>query len=226
MRCVVDLHCHSSASFDSKLEPAELVAAALAAGLTHLAITDHETLDGALRARELAPDGLTIIVGEEIRTTDGDMIGLFLRKPIPSGQSPSATSAAIRKQRGIVGLPHGFDPYRPSIGVDRVLPDALRELGQLVDYVEIHNGRVADPRANERAAEFAHLVGLPGVAASDTHTLPEVGTGAVVLHGPIKSAASLRKALAHPQGLIVKEARDAESRRSRRRFTRLFVKRG
>ena len=225
MRCVVDLHCHSSASFDSKLGPVELMAAALAAGLTHLEITDHETLDGALRARELAPDGLTIIVGEEIRTTDGDLIGLYLTKPIPKGMSPGATSAAIRKQRGIVGLPHGFDPYRPSVGVDLVLPDALRELGQLVDYVEIHNGRVADPRANERAAEFAHIVGLPGVAASDSHTLAEVGTGAVVLRGPIRGAASLRKALAHPEGLVVREPRAETPRRRLGPLTRLFERR-
>jgi predicted metal-dependent phosphoesterase TrpH len=206
MRCVVDLHCHSSASFDSRVEPAELVRVAAAAGLTHLAITDHDRLEGALRARDVAPDKLTIIIGQEIRSTSGDLIALFVESPIESGLSVEESVAEIRVQHGLVGLPHGFDPYRPSIGVDRVLPDDLRRLADLVDYVEIHNGRVTDQRANGRAAEFAKSLEIPGVAVSDAHTVAEVGTCAVVLEGHIDSAQTLREALAHPVGLIVREA--------------------
>ncbi len=223
MRCVVDLHCHSSASFDSKLEPADLVRAAAAAGLTHLAVTDHDQLDGAREAKSLAPEGLTIIVGQEIRTSSGDLIALFVDNLIRSGMSPEKSVAAVRKQRGLVGLPHGFDAYRPSIGVDRVRADELKELAALVDYVEIHNGRVIDQRANERAAEFAHSLRIPGVAVSDTHTLAEVGTCAVVLNGPIASATTLKRALAHPAGLIVKEAPAASQGRGLGRVIRRFA---
>ncbi|MGZ6345193.1 MAG: PHP domain-containing protein, partial [Candidatus Limnocylindrales bacterium] len=81
-RCFVDLHCHSAASFDSLSKPADLVRLAAERGLTHLAITDHERIDGALAARDLAPPELTVIVGEEIRSADGDLLGLFLEHTV------------------------------------------------------------------------------------------------------------------------------------------------
>ena len=96
----VDLHCHSSASFDSLSRPADLVRVAAERGLTHLAITDHERLDGALEGREHAPAGLTVIVGEEIRSADGDVLGLFLKEAVAPGLSASETVDAIHAQGG------------------------------------------------------------------------------------------------------------------------------
>src|SRR5437867_497357 len=89
----VDLHCHTSASFDSLATPAAVVRAAAARGLTHLAITDHDRIVGALEAQALAAreaPGLTVLVGQEIRTTGGDMIGLFLHEPVAPGLAPAA----------------------------------------------------------------------------------------------------------------------------------------
>ena len=210
-RCVLDLHTHSSSSFNSRIDPRELVRLALRAGLTHLAITDHEKIEGALRARDRAAPGLVVIVGEEIRSTAGDVIALYVDTEIPGGMSFVETVAAIRSQGGIVGLPHGFDAYRPSVGVGRDRPDDLLILAHSVDYVEIHNGRVSTTRANERAAEFAQAHGLPGVAASDAHRPADVGRCAVVLRGPIESAEDLRAALAGERSLIVREpAADGE----------------
>src|SRR4030067_2967544 len=85
-----DLHCHSSASFDSLSRPKDLVRLARQRGLTHLAITDHERIEGALAAREPAPQGLTGIVGAEVRSTDGDVIGLDLERTLPPGLSALA----------------------------------------------------------------------------------------------------------------------------------------
>ena len=87
-RAFADLHSHSSASFDSLASPAKMMAKAVRIGLTHLAITDHERIDGALRARDAAPAGLTLIVGQEVRTSAGDLIGLFLERAVPPGLSP------------------------------------------------------------------------------------------------------------------------------------------
>ena len=115
-RAFADLHAHSSASFDSLASPRDLVAKAVRTGLTHLAITDHERIDGAQRARDLAPAGLTVIVGEEVRTSAGDLIGLFLERAVPPGLSPAETAAAIHEQGGVVGLPHPFDRFRSSGG--------------------------------------------------------------------------------------------------------------
>jgi hypothetical protein len=194
-RAFLELHCHSSSSFDSLAAPAKLVAKARRIGLTHLAITDHERVDGALRARDLAGDDLVVIVGEEVKSADGDLIGLYLERAVPPGLSAAETAAAIRAQGGIVGVPHPFDGFRSSGGARAGNDDhRFEELAALVDYVEVHNARAVGS-ANPRAAAFATLHGLAGVAASDAHSLTELGVAQTVVEGPIRDAAALLAAL-------------------------------
>jgi predicted metal-dependent phosphoesterase TrpH len=114
-RSFVDLHCHTKASFDSLSAPAAVIKAAAERGLTHLAITDHDRIDGALEAQALAPAGLTVIVGEEVKTRDGDLICVFLERGIPPGLSADETIAAAREQGALVGIPHPFDRLRGSL---------------------------------------------------------------------------------------------------------------
>ena len=173
-RFFADLHTHSNASFDSLASPASLVRTAAARGLTHLAITDHDRIDGALAARDLAgsiaPE-LTVIVGSEVRTADGDLICLFLERPIAVGLPADAAIAEARAQGGLVGIPHPFDRLRGSL-----LRDArLERLASEVDWIETHNARVALGNGNQRAAELAHELGVPGIAVSDAHSAFEVG---------------------------------------------------
>lgn len=197
-----DLHVHSSASFDSLSRPADLVRAAIQRGMTHLAITDHERLDGALRARDLAPPELRVIVGEEVRTSGGDIIGLYLERPVPAGLPFADAVAAIREQGGLVGLPHPFDRFRSS-GGSRVgtVGEALKELARQVDFVEVHNAR-AMGGGNARAAAFAVQHGLPGVAASDAHTVQELGLAYTILPGDPVSAWEMREALAEARLIL------------------------
>jgi predicted metal-dependent phosphoesterase TrpH len=186
----IDLHCHTSASFDSLSDPVKVARAAAARGLTHLIVTDHDRIDGALRARDAAPDGLTVIVGEEVRTADGDLIAAFLQSPVAPGASAADTVAAVRDQGGLVGIPHPFDRFRGSL-----LNDArMASLAPLVDWVETHNARMLG-NGNERATEFAveHL--LPGVAVSDAHAIVEVGVAYSVLTGDPSTPAGLLAAL-------------------------------
>jgi len=194
-RAFLDLHCHSSASFDSLARAEDLVRVAAERGLTHLAITDHERIDAALRARDSAPASVTVIIGEEIRTTAGDMIGLFLERAVAPGMSPAETAAAIREQGGLVGIPHPFDRFRRS-GLNLAAAAALEATARVADYLEIHNARVPFGDANMRAAELAHRLGMPGVAASDAHSTLEVGVAYTMADGPITSADDLRAALA------------------------------
>jgi len=193
-RSFADLHVHTSASYDSLSRPAAVLRAAAARGLTHLAITDHETLDGALRARDASPPRLTVIVGQEVRTTGGDMIGLYLTEPVAPGRSPAETAAAIHEQGGLVGLPHPFDRYRGSGGWGRTEAQ-LAELAELLDFVEGWNARIMLGDGNVRAAEFALAHGLPAVAASDAHTVMEVGVAYTILHGSPDDATAMRAAL-------------------------------
>jgi hypothetical protein len=212
----VDLHCHTSWSPDSLNRPEDVVRVAAERGLTHIAITDHGRIEGALAARDAAPDGLTVIVGQEIRTHEGDLIGLFIERPIAAGLSAKDAAEAVRAQGGLVGLPHPFDRFRGSllarraprggadaarIDADPLDSDPLDAFAPLVDYVETFNARVPMSGANDRAAEWAARHGLPGVAVSDAHTLLEVGVAYLILDGPLADAGSLRAAL--PAGTIV-----------------------
>jgi predicted metal-dependent phosphoesterase TrpH len=193
-RFFADLHTHSNASFDSLASPASLVRAAATRGLTHLAITDHDRIEGALEGRAAAADiapGLTVIVGEEVRTADGDLICLFLEGAIPPGLSAEETIAEARAQGGLVGIPHPFDRFRGSL-----LRDAgMERLAPLVDWVEAHNARVAAGRGNERAATFARSHDLGEIAVSDAHSAFEVGVAYTVFDGDPSTAAGLLAAL-------------------------------
>ena len=176
-RYFVDLHCHTNASFDSLSDPRKVVEAAATRGLTHLAVTDHDRIEGALRARDAAPPELTVIVGEEIKTADGDLIALFLEQVVEPHRPARETIEAVRAQGGLVGIPHPFDKFRGSMLKD----PRLEAIAQLVDWVEAHNARVVGGTGNERAQQFAREMGLPGIAVSDAHSVLEVGVAYTAL---------------------------------------------
>ncbi len=190
-RAFIDLHCHTSASFDCLAKPADVARAARTRGLTHLVVTDHDRIEGALAARDAAPDGLTVIVGEEVKTADGDLICAFLERAIPPGMSAVETVAAAREQGGLVGIPHPFDRMRGSL-----LKDArMTSLAPLVDWVETHNARLVG-KGNDLAAEFAQEHGLPGVAVSDAHSVLEVAVAYIAVEGDPSTPAGLLASLA------------------------------
>jgi len=193
-RAFVDLHCHTRGSFDCLSAPKDVVKAAAARGLTHLAITDHDRIDVALEARELAPAGLTILIGEEVKTRDGDLIAMFLERAIPPGMSAADTIAAVREQGGLVGLPHPFDKLRGSILRD----ESMAHVVSAVDWVETHNARLIG-KGNELALEFAMERGLPGVAVSDAHSVMEVGVAYTAVDGDPSTPAGLLAALARSE---------------------------
>jgi predicted metal-dependent phosphoesterase TrpH len=191
----MDLHCHTRGSFDSLTDPISAVRTAASRGLTHLAITDHENIDAAQRARDAVArdarlDDITVIVGEEVRTLDGDLVCLFLEQAIPRGLPAVETIARVRDQGGLVGIPHPFDRFRGSLFRDAVLEGITEQ----VDWVEGHNGRIIGS-GNERARAFAHEHGLPAIAASDAHSQVEIGVAYTRVIGDPSTAAGLLAAL-------------------------------
>jgi hypothetical protein len=144
----------------------------------------------AVEARELAPPGLTVIVGEEVKTLEGDLICLFLERAIPPGLPATEAIAIARAQGGLVGIPHPFDRLRGSLLRDA----AMGSLVPLVDWVEVHNARLVG-RGNEQAAEFAMANGLPGVAVSDAHSIMEIGVAYTALDLDPSTPAGLLAAL-------------------------------
>jgi predicted metal-dependent phosphoesterase TrpH len=190
----VDLHCHTRASFDGVAEPEALVTRAAQRGLTHLAITDHETLDGALRAAASAPAGIHVLIGCEVNTPEGDLIFVFLQRALPRGLSAREAIDAGREQGALVGIPHPYDPARRSLLRD----PANEELVGMVDWVEAWNGRVTSAAVNAQAAALAVRTGRPGIGASDAHTLLEIGTAYTTMNGDPSTPAGLLAALRGP----------------------------
>jgi predicted metal-dependent phosphoesterase TrpH len=173
----VDCHLHTVASGDAVLTIEQLAEGARSNGLDVVCVTDHNETSAAFAAagRDL---GVRIVVGEEIRTPDGDVIGLFLTERIPYVLPLAEVVARIRAQGGLVYVPHPFDLQRSSLG--GVLP-GLCERGD-VDVVEVFNAKIADQALNDRAAALAAAYGLPGAAGSDAHD-PD-GVGAAYLEMP------------------------------------------
>jgi hypothetical protein len=169
-RIKLDMHTHSEYSPDSRTPLATQARALLAAGIDVVCATDHNTIEGALRLREIAR-GVRVIVGEEISTRDGEIIGLFLESPIPRDLTGEETIARIRAQGGVVSVPHPFSRNRRY----HLRRDALEQLWPLIDCLEVFNAREAFATDNRRAAAFAKERNIPGAAGSDAHRASEIG---------------------------------------------------
>ena len=193
----VDMHVHSLYSYDGYLTFPALDAACRRRNITAVAIADHNGIGGALLAAALYEKGrirTRIIVAEEVRTSQGEIIGLFLRDRIPPGMSMADTIRAIREQDGLVYLNHPFGYAHRAAGLDI---RALEDLWDKIDIVEVFNGRNMDPRANVLAASLAGLRRKPGGVGSDAHSAWEVGRSYVSMpdfHGPQEFLAALHGA--------------------------------
>lgn len=188
----VDLHSHTMWSGDSTTTPDELAEAVGAAGIDVLCITDHNAVAGAV---ELA-DRLDcrVVVGEELRTHAGEIIGLFLTERIPVGLGPADTCRRIHEQGGVVYVPHPFDPMRANLRVDTL--DDLVAHG-LVDAIEVRNAKTSLESLNRRADEYASTHGLRAGAGSDAHVPDAVGAAYVEMpdfDGPASFLESLEEA--------------------------------
>ncbi|HEY8483219.1 MAG TPA: PHP domain-containing protein [Longimicrobiales bacterium] len=167
-RVRVDMHVHTSGSFDCVSDPERVVETAAARGIDWVCITDHNEIEAALRLKERYPG--RVIVGEEVKTAEGvDIIGLFLTERIPKGTPARETCERIRAQGGIVYIPH---PYAGGKGGSGRI---LLEIGDLVDAMEGFNARIHFRRLNEKAVRWAEEHGVPVGAGSDAHSLAEVG---------------------------------------------------
>jgi predicted metal-dependent phosphoesterase TrpH len=173
----VDCHLHTSVSGDAVTSIDELAEQVEQERLDVVCITDHNVTAAAVAAAERGI-GARVIVGEEIRTRDGDVIGLFLTERIPYVLPLAEVTALIRAQGGLIYLPHPFDPGRSSLGsvAEQLCADGL------ADVIEVFNAKISDQSLNQQAAQLAARFGLPGGAGSDAHD-PD-GIGAAYLAMP------------------------------------------
>ncbi len=165
----VDFHVHTCYSPDSLLSLEAVIETCRRRRLDKVAITDHNTIAGALALREMAPE--LVIVGEEIKTPAGELIAYFLKEEIPGGFSPQETIACIRAQGGVVGVPHPLDRLRR----EAMRRTNLMEVIDQVDVLEAFNARTTFSADNRKAEELARQRGLLVTAGSDAHTACEIG---------------------------------------------------
>jgi predicted metal-dependent phosphoesterase TrpH len=176
----LDLHNHTAFSPDGLMSPAVLLAAARARGLSCIAITDHNTIRGAIQGAALAESDPTlprVIPGMELSTRDGEVIGLYLSEEIPARLTAVEAIVRIKAQGGLVCLPHPFDVSRRGTISRRALVGAA----ELADIIEVVNGRSLGPWGATKAQALARRLGKPGGAGSDAHRTGEVGSAYLVV---------------------------------------------
>ena len=166
---LAELHCHTCYSSDSLVLPARLLEVCRRRGIDKVAITDHNTIEGALEAARLDPN--RVIVGEEIKTRKGELIAYFVCEEIPPGLEPEEAIERLRSQGAFISVSHPLDRLRGKAWSI----DDLRSILPLVDALEVFNARNWCSRSNRRAAGLVAEYGKLGTAGSDAHTYAELG---------------------------------------------------
>lgn len=165
----IDLHTHSTGSPDGGITSAQYQSLLRNEALHFIAITDHDRIDIAQEIQRQLGDN--IIVGQEITTRDGEIIGLFLTTPVAAGKSAAETAQEIHEQGGLVYIPHPFETVRKG-----VTKETLDAIASFVDIVEVHNGRAVFQNKGPQAAAWARLHNTAPAASSDAHGIKGIGT--------------------------------------------------
>ena len=171
----VEFHCHTIYSADSLARPEAVLAACRQKGIDRVVITDHNTTAGALAAQKIDPE--RVIVGEEILTTEGELLAAYVKEEIPAGLDPIETIDRLRQQGAFISVSHPFDIHRKG----HWKAEALNEILPLVDAIEIFNARCLLSEFNRNAAALANTHGLSGTAGSDAHAPLEIGQAVQIL---------------------------------------------
>ena len=193
----VDLHMHTDHSHDCATPVESLLETARDRGLGAIAVTEHNEISGAVAAAAIADQyGVKVILGEEVKTaSQGEVIGLFITEKIERGMTLAETVAEIKRQGGLVYVPHPFDRMHAVPDYEHLLP-----IVDQIDLIEIYNPRVALDTFNEEAARFAAKYRIPAAAGSDSHVTQGLGTARVRMrdfNGPEEFLESLREAEIH-----------------------------
>jgi predicted metal-dependent phosphoesterase TrpH len=188
----IELHCHTYHSKDSLMYPEQVLEECILKGIDRVAITDHNAIEGAFEASALDPD--RVIIGEEIMTTAGELLGYYMKAFVPPDLTPLETISRLREQGAFISVAHPFDYTRRGAWKR----DALFEILRLVDAIEVFNARTWSSAANQFAADVASSEGILGTAGSDAHAACEIGRA--VMTTPIfDDPDSMRLALSSAQ---------------------------
>ncbi len=190
-----EFHTHTRFSHDSAMGRLAYLIMLKIKGVKAVAVTDHNTAEGALYLKPfLEKHGIKVIIGEEIFTSRGEIIGLFLKETVKPGMTPEKTAEAIKSQGGLIYVPHPYDEKRRATVLAE---DAIEALKNSIDLIEIHNGRNAKREFSEKQEEIALKYGITPIIGSDAHTFFELGRNYVVMEdfsGPGQMMENIKKA--------------------------------
>lgn len=190
---IVELHSHSYASYDSRLQPTDIVSACREKGIDKLAVTDHHSIRGAVELHALAPQ--LVIVGEEIMTTHGELLAYFVEEEVPRGLTPEEAIARLKAQGAVISVPHPFDRWRGGAWRESDLMAIL----PLVDAIEVFNSRCVFKGDNTRALAFARQHGKLCAVGSDAHYRLELGRAVLKMPHVPNAAVELLAGLAQAE---------------------------
>jgi predicted metal-dependent phosphoesterase TrpH len=173
--CQVELHSHTLWSKDSLTPFETIIRLCRERGVDRIAITDHNTAEGAFAMQKIAPE--LVIVGEEIMTTQGELLAYFVKETVPPNLTPETAIRRLRQQGAVISVAHPFDRLRKGAWREE---DLLR-IADKVDAIEICNARCLFSEDNDRALKFAEQHGLIGTVGSDAHIGMEYGKALVQL---------------------------------------------
>ena len=184
----VELHVHTRYSMDSQLDIIRLLDHCRKIGIDRIAITDHNAIEGAVKASEIAPE--MVIVGEEIKTTQGELLGYFMKEKIPAGLEPWEVIRRLKAQDALISVSHPLDTSRSQHwGLDE-----LMKIAPFIDAIETYNSRCLNEEPNRQAAMFAEDHKLLKTVGSDAHCLFELGR-ATLWMSPFESPMDFKSAL-------------------------------
>jgi predicted metal-dependent phosphoesterase TrpH len=184
----VELHSHTCYSKDSLILPEQLLKVCEQRGIDRIAITDHNSTEGAVQAAALDPE--SVIIGEEIMTTRGELLAYFVEEWVPPDLTPMETIHILRDQGAFISVSHPYDAIRSGSWREADLLEIL----PWVDAIEVYNARTLTDRPNRKAQRAASEANLLQTAGSDAHAYSEVGTTVMRL-SPFKDPESMRHAL-------------------------------
>lgn len=167
----IDMHVHTHYSMCGLMSEKAIISACKKKGLNGVAITDHNTIKGALALKKIAFPNFVVIIGEEIQTREGEITGYFIEEQIPSQLSPEETIERIKAQKGLVSIPHPFGSFRKS----KIRKDVLERIIDAVDIIEVFNSRNIYIKDNQRALILAQKNRLACLVGSDAHLSCEIG---------------------------------------------------
>jgi len=172
MKLRADFHSHSHYSRDSVINPRMFIDNCLRKGINCVAVTDHNEIEGAFVIQKLARDrDLKVVIGEEVKTSEGEIIGLFLKEIVPRDMTPEETIRSIHDQGGVAVIPHPYDIFRRSVLTD----EAIERVKLTVDAIEGFNCRNILSKHDEKARNLALGITKPMTVGTDSHSPWELG---------------------------------------------------